>query len=74
MAPPEHTFASTSLPAEAQLYTKDYKTKSRKIPDFDLKKCELFQILQYSCDPMMKQEEDPTMRVECEPIQRLFRR
>ena len=78
MAPPEHVFPVSQLPerVHAQL-DKAGKPRSRKLPrDFDLRKCDLMELVQYSCTPM---EESIPLQLEgkqqqCWPVVRLFRR
>jgi hypothetical protein len=83
MAPTEHTFPVSSLTSQVHSTTKNFKTKSRKLPiDFDLKKdCELFEVVQYSCtsekemrDAVLRNPNVKPLPMECFPFVRLFRR
>ena len=82
MAPPEHTFPLSELEQRVHFVTKNFKDKSRKLPnDFDLKRdCELFELVQYSCttDKQLLEQTlaDPRGQrgLECFPFVRLFRR
>ncbi|KPI44221.1 uncharacterized protein AB675_8300 [Cyphellophora attinorum] len=83
MAPTEHTFPVSSLPSQVHSTTKNFKTKSRKLPtDFDLQRaCELFEVVQYSCtsekemrDAVLRNPNAKPLPMECFPFVRLFRR
>jgi hypothetical protein len=81
MAPPEHPFPVSALEQRVQYHTVDFKEKSRKLGDFDLKRdCQLLELVQYSCTTPEEQAErlvanpDAEPRMECHPFVRLFRR
>lgn len=81
MAPPQKPFPVSELEQRIQTHTVDFKEKSRKLPkDFNLKDCELFELVQYSCTTMQQQLENSisnpkgTAQIECFPFARLFRR
>ncbi|KAI1624967.1 hypothetical protein EDD37DRAFT_649305 [Exophiala viscosa] len=81
MAPPEQPFPVSSLEQRAQFHSVNFKDKSRKLGDFDLKRdCELLELVQYSCTTPEQQAkramESPTgsARMECFPFVRLFRK
>ena len=61
-------FPAWQLPARVQ-YTPDGKKRKEAV---DLKKCALKEMVQYSCD-LHGPRSDPTSKVVCEPIVRLFR-
>ncbi|KIW61540.1 hypothetical protein PV05_01651 [Exophiala xenobiotica] len=81
MAPPEHPFPVSALEQRVQYHTVDFKEKSRKLGDFDLKRdCQLLELVQYSCTTPEEQAErllanpGSEPRMECHPFVRLFRR
>ncbi|KIV82911.1 hypothetical protein PV11_04977 [Exophiala sideris] len=81
MAPPENTFPVSSLEQRAQFHSVNFKDKSRKLGDFDLKRdCELLELVQYSCTTPEQQAKramespDGRARMECFPFVRLFRK
>lgn len=81
MAPPEQPFPVSELEHRVKSYSKNFKEKSRKLGDFDLKRdCELFELVQYSCTTIEQQYEralksgSDSAQIECFPFVRLFRR
>lgn len=74
MAPPTSVYPVSELPERAQYHTVNFKEKRRKVRDFDLETCELFELVQYSCTSMKQQLETGNRRMECRPFVRLFRR
>jgi hypothetical protein len=82
MASNDRTFPISELEDQVLSVTKNFKTKSRKLPkDFDLQRdCELFELTQYRCathKELHQQTLDnpgtpPTN--DCYPFSRLFRR
>lgn len=68
MTPPIESFPASELPVRVQLTTQG---RLRKNP-INLAKCDLMEVLQYSCHLEGKRPE--TAIVKCEPIVRLFRR
>jgi len=69
MSPPVEVFPAFQLPDRVQITTRN---RRRKKP-VDLQKCELVEMVQYSCD-IAKDERDGGTVIKCEPIVRLFRR
>src|SRR5271167_4401793 len=80
MAPPTTLFPVSELESKVQVTSVNFKEKRRKIQDFDLERCELFELVQYSCTTLqqtMQQaltSERGNTRMECMPFIRLFRR
>ncbi|KIW10991.1 hypothetical protein PV08_10290 [Exophiala spinifera] len=81
MAPPTHPFPLSALDQRVQYHTADFKEKSRKLGDFDLKRdCELLELVQYSCTTPEEQAErlvanpHADIGMECHPFVRLFRK
>lgn len=81
MAPPEQRFPVGDLELRVQSHTVDFKEKSRKLGNFDLKRdCELLELVQYSCTTPEQQyrraieSPDGKARMECFPFVRLFRK
>lgn len=81
MAPPEHPFPVSALEQRVQYHSVNFKDKSRKLGDFDLKRdCELLELVQYSCTTPEQQAKramespDGRARMECFPFVRLFRK
>jgi len=79
MAPPTPLFPVSELEQKIQVTTVNFKEKRRKIRDFDLETCELFELVQYSCTTMQQtmqaalSDRGPA-QMECVPFVRLFRR
>lgn len=71
MAPPTEEFPATLLPHRVQV-TPD--GRRRKGGDIDLKKCELLEMVQYSCTVEGEQTRRSKQPVKCYPIVRLFRK
>jgi len=69
MAPLAEAFHPSDLQDRVQ-YVPNGK---RRKPAVDLKKCELKELLQFSCD-LKGPKSDPKSYVECEPMLRLFRK
>lgn len=68
-------FNVSDLPSKIQYYEKDYKLRKRKQQGLSLKECDLFELVQYNCDPLEKRiKKETTAPIECEPVVRLFRR
>lgn len=69
MAPLVPIFPASTLPERVNIVTKNFKEKHRKGPSIELEKCQLLEMLQYSCQP-------PQMGSApvCTPIVRWFRR
>lgn len=69
MAPLVPIFPASALPERVNVVTKNFKEKHRKGPPIELEKCQLLEMLQYSCQP-------PQMGSApvCTPIVRWFRR
>ena len=80
MAPPTRVFPVGDLEKHIQYQTVDFKEKRRKVRNFDLETCELFELVQYSCTTTKEQADraaagDPNPgRMDCYPLVRLFRR
>jgi hypothetical protein len=82
MAPPLQPFPVSELEDRVHTTTKNFKEKSRKLPQkFNLKKdCELLELVQYSCttpeELQAKRRANPKANAqpECFPFVRLFRR
>jgi hypothetical protein len=68
MAPPVEAWSARELPDRVQVTAEGRRRKDR----IELKKCELFQMVQYEC--FVREEEKPEARVFCQPVERLFRR
>jgi hypothetical protein len=71
MAPPTEAFPAAELPYRVQITTQG---KRRKGGDIDLKKCELLEMVQYSCLVAGEQTRRSRQPVRCYPIVRLFRK
>lgn len=69
MAPLTEAFHPSDLQNRVQ-YVPNGKRRKRGV---DLKKCELKELLQYSCD-LKGPKNDPKSYVVCEPVLRLFRK
>ena len=79
MSPPLQTFPVSDLPTQAQSVTTNFRSRSRKIQDFDLENCELLELVQYSCTSQQQELKrqilgKPGKGIECRPFVRLFRR
>lgn len=68
MAPLTPTFSPSILERQIQ-YLPDGKRRKQAV---NLKECELKELLQYNCD--LKDPKNPTSKVYCEPVLRLFRK
>ncbi|GAM41098.1 hypothetical protein TCE0_041f13962 [Talaromyces pinophilus] len=73
MAPLVPIFATEDLPSRVQIIHRGFKEKRRKGEPIDLHKCELMELVQYSCNPPEEGILAPGV-VKCKPIVRLFRR
>lgn len=74
MAPLSRVFNAEQLPDNVNTVMRNFQEKRRrKGPAVNLKECQLFEMVQYSCNPPHKQAPEPGV-VICEPIVRLFRR
>ncbi|EEA19190.1 hypothetical protein TMatcc_010262 [Talaromyces marneffei ATCC 18224] len=73
MAPLVPIFAAEDLPSRVQIVHRGFKEKRRKGEPIDLHKCELMELVQYSCNPPEEGILAPGV-VKCKPIVRLFRR
>lgn len=73
MAPLVPIFATEDLPSRVQIIHRGFKEKQRKGEPIDLHKCELMELVQYSCNPPEEGILAPGV-VKCKPIVRLFRR
>ncbi|GAD97444.1 hypothetical protein ANI_1_1378084 [Paecilomyces variotii No. 5] len=73
MAPLVPVFPTEALPERVNVVYKGWKEKRRKGPQVDLEKCELREMLQYSCNPPQEGVPSPGV-VVCKPVLRLFRR
>lgn len=69
MAPPVELFPASSLKYHSQA---NLAGKKRKDFDGDLKRCELFDMLQYDCK--VEEPRDRKAEVQCWPIERFFRK
>jgi len=78
MTPSLTPFPVSELKNRIKTHEADFKTKRRKIPDLDLTKCKLFELVQYSCttptEQYQKTVSGSTGTMECTPFVRLFRR
>lgn len=73
MAPLVPIFPTEALPERVNVVYRGWKEKRRKGPQIDLDKCELREMLQYSCNPPQDGIPSPGV-VVCKPVLRLFRR
>lgn len=73
MAPLVPIFPTEDLPSRVQIVHRGFKEKRRKGEPIDLQKCELMELVQYSCNPPEEGILAPGV-VKCKPIVRLFRR
>jgi hypothetical protein len=73
MAPLVPIFATEDLPSRVHIIHRGFKEKRRKGEPVDLHKCELMELVQYSCNPPEEGVLAPGV-VKCKPIVRLFRR
>jgi len=84
MVPPLESWPVSQLPERLQVYQSGFKDKKRKGEPIDLKKCELLEMVQYSCWPDERALEvvQGQLRVNlrefgevtCDPLVRLFRK
>jgi hypothetical protein len=82
MAADDRTFPTSELEQHVHSVTKNFKTKSRKLPkDFNLQRdCELFEMVQYRCSTTKELHQQAldnpgaTPAIDCYPFARLFRR
>ncbi len=80
MAPPLKPYPVSEIEERAQYHTVDMKEKRRKVRNFDLETCELFELVQYTCTTLREQADravagHPNVgRTDCYPLIRLFRR
>ena len=68
MAPPIEAFPASELPWRVQVTAQGKRRKGEAI---DLRKCELFELVQYDC---RVDERQPKAPVKCYPVVRLFRK
>lgn len=69
MAPPVEAFGTCELPERVQITVQGRRRKE----SIDLRKCELLEMVQYSCHlEGGKKGQQPD--IKCEPIVRMFRR
>jgi hypothetical protein len=73
MAPLVPVFSPTDLPDRVQFVQSGFREKRRKGGAVDLEKCQLMEIVQYSCNPPEEGIQAPGV-VKCKPIVRLFRK
>lgn len=73
MAPLVPIFSTEDLPHRVQITHRGFKEKRRKGEPIDLTKCELMELVQYSCNPPEEGLQAPGV-IKCKPIVRLFRR
>ncbi|KAL1993905.1 hypothetical protein VTN49DRAFT_2574 [Thermomyces lanuginosus] len=73
MAPLVPIFPASELPDRVQIIQSSFKEKRRKGKPIDLHKCELMEMLQYSCNPPSEGIQKPGV-IKCKPVVRLFRR
>jgi Mitochondrial export protein Som1 len=73
MAPLVPVFHTPDLPSRIQIEHRAFKEKRRKGGPLDLDKCDLMELVQYSCNPPEAGIQAPGV-VKCVPIVRLFRR
>ena len=68
MAPPTEAFPASQLPYRVQITAQGKRRKGEAV---DLKKCELLELVQYSC---RVEDKRPGQPARCYPIVRLFRK
>lgn len=73
MAPLVPVFSTDDLPDRIQIVHRAFKEKRRKGEPVDLHKCDLMELVQYSCNPPDEGIQAPGV-VKCKPIVRLFRK
>ena len=77
MAPPVESFPVSELAARVQRSTKARQGKQHKGAEVvDLKKCELLEMVQYSCQlaPSDEAVASSSKIIRCKPVVKLFRR
>ena len=79
MPPPLEVWAASELPARVQgdVYGKRRKPTAGQNGNIDLEKCELLEMVQFSCIVAGATDEERhrrDSRVVCEPVERWFRR
>lgn len=81
MAPPERPFPVSDLEQRIHTHQVNLKDKNRKLgQNFNLKDCELYELVQYSCTTNEAQRElalkhpGEKIPLECFPFVRLFRK
>ncbi|PYH76194.1 hypothetical protein BO82DRAFT_359379 [Aspergillus uvarum CBS 121591] len=73
MAPLVPVFHAETLPEHVNISTKNFQEKRRKGGPVDLEKCQLLEMVQFSCNPPQGGIPKPGVIV-CQPVVRLFRR
>ncbi|RAH66867.1 uncharacterized protein BO66DRAFT_394380 [Aspergillus aculeatinus CBS 121060] len=73
MAPLVPVFHAETLPEHVNISTKNFQEKRRKGGPVELEKCQLLEMVQYSCNPPQGGIPKPGVIV-CQPVVRLFRR
>ena len=68
MSPPIESFPAFQLPDRVQVTTKNRRRKRL----VELQKCELMEMVQYSCD--VEKDKGGASVIKCQPLVRLFRR
>lgn len=68
MSPPIELFSASQLPDRVQVTTRNRRRKKL----VDLQKCDLMEMVQYSCD--VEKDKGGASIIKCEPLVRLFRR
>ncbi|CRG88411.1 hypothetical protein PISL3812_05441 [Talaromyces islandicus] len=69
MAPLVPVFSTDDLPDRVQFVRSGFKEKRRKGGNVDLEKCDLMEMVQYSCNPPEEGIQAPGV-VKCKPIVR----
>ena len=71
MAPPVEAFPASDLAYRVNILPNG---KRRKGGDVDLSKCELLELVQYSCQLKEGISKSSQKVIQCEPVVKLFRR
>ena len=80
MAPPLKAYPVSEIEERAQYHTIDMKERRRKVRNFDLETCELFELVQYTCTTLREHANRAAVgspnvgKTDCYPLIRLFRR
>ena len=76
MTPPIEAWPVHELSQRVQIENKNGTERLRKGPFLNLEKCRLMEMVQYKCEPTRVPGKGgkSELKVQCEPVVRLFRR